>query len=194
MQFFEKKIKFDFLVTLVFFCRLLVISGMCCLLATNAIALTPSLRLVKQPRWPKTSLMMMEQRPIRRFEVPKVGCPLRKVGRWEVALGEGGVTSTSVMHLLVEEGKGKKQDNNVLSNVKRNHTLNDIIRVRNNQHNFWTRSIEDILLPGTLVPKATNAIALTPSLRLMKQPRCPAISPIIAVQAPMKRIETTNVM
>ena len=47
--------------------------------------------------------------------------------------------------------------------------------------------------PGTLVPKATKAMALTPSLRLMKQPRCPAISPIIAVLAPMKRMETTKV-
>ena len=48
-------------------------------------------------------------------------------------------------------------------------------------------------VPGTLVPRATNAIALTPSLRLMKQPRWPAISPIIAVLPPMKRIDMTKV-
>ena len=123
MQFFENKIIFLFLVTLVFSAGIRYVLPK----ATNAIMLTPSLRLMKQPRWSKTSLMTMEQRPIRRIEVSKVGCPLRKVGRWEVALGEGGVTSTSVMHLLVEGGKGKKQDNNVLSNVKRNQTLNDII-------------------------------------------------------------------
>ena len=43
------------------------------------------------------------------------------------------------------------------------------------------------------MPRATNAIALTPSLRLMKQPRWPATSPMTAVQAPMKAIEMTNV-
>jgi len=47
--------------------------------------------------------------------------------------------------------------------------------------------------PGTLVPKATNAIALTQSLRLMKQPRCPATSPIMAVQPPMKKMAMTKV-
>ena len=52
----------------------------------------------------------------------------------------------------------------------------------------------DNFVPGTLVPRATNAIALTPSLRLMKQPRWPATSPMTAVQAPMKQIDTTNVM
>merc|ERR1712203_480416 len=46
---------------------------------------------------------------------------------------------------------------------------------------------------GTLVPRATKPMALTQSLRLMKHPRCPAMSPITAVFAPMKRMEITNV-
>jgi len=46
---------------------------------------------------------------------------------------------------------------------------------------------------GTEVPRATNAIAFTQSFRLIKHPRCPATSPIKAVQAPMKTIETTKV-
>jgi len=52
---------------------------------------------------------------------------------------------------------------------------------------------KQLSVPGTLVPSATKAIALTQSLRLMKQPRWPATSPIIAVQPPMKKIERTNV-
>ena len=51
----------------------------------------------------------------------------------------------------------------------------------------------DFLVPGTLVPRATNAMALTPSLRLMKQPRWPATSPMTAVQAPIMKIEITKV-
>ena len=47
--------------------------------------------------------------------------------------------------------------------------------------------------PGTLVPRATNAMALTQSFRLMKHPRWPATSPIIAVQPPMKKMEMTKV-
>ena len=43
------------------------------------------------------------------------------------------------------------------------------------------------------MPSATNAMALTPSLRLMKQPRCPAMSPMTAVQSPMNMMETTKV-
>ena len=50
-----------------------------------------------------------------------------------------------------------------------------------------------MLIPGTLVPRATNAMALTPSLRLMKQPRWPATSPMTAVQPPMKKMAMTNV-
>ena len=49
------------------------------------------------------------------------------------------------------------------------------------------------MIPGTLVPRATNAMALTPSLRLMKQPRWPATSPMMAVQPPMKKMAMTNV-
>ena len=48
-------------------------------------------------------------------------------------------------------------------------------------------------IPGTLVPNATNAIALTESLRKMKQPRCPAMSPITAVFIPIIKMEQTNV-
>ena len=47
--------------------------------------------------------------------------------------------------------------------------------------------------PGTLVPSATKAMALTESLRKMKHPRCPATSPMMAVQNPIIRIETTKV-
>jgi len=77
--------------------------------ATNAIALTPSLRWMKQPRWPATSPMTAVKRPMEIIEVTKVGYPLRKAGRQEHALEEGGVTSTSVMRLLVEEVKRKNR-------------------------------------------------------------------------------------
>ena len=48
-------------------------------------------------------------------------------------------------------------------------------------------------IPGTEVPRATNAIALTESFRLMKHPRCPATSPMKAVQPPMADMDITNV-
>ena len=48
-------------------------------------------------------------------------------------------------------------------------------------------------IPGTLVPKATKAMALTESLRKMKQPRCPATSPMMAVTKPIMRIDVTKV-
>jgi hypothetical protein len=48
-------------------------------------------------------------------------------------------------------------------------------------------------LPGTLVPSATKAMALTPSFKLIKQPRCPATSPMMAVLPPMKRMLITKV-
>ena len=46
--------------------------------------------------------------------------------------------------------------------------------------------------PGTLVPNATKAIALTESFRKMKHPRWPATSPIKAVQAPIAEMEITK--
>ncbi len=49
-----------------------------------------------------------------------------------------------------------------------------------------------ISVPGTEVPRATKAMALTESLRKMKQPRWPATSPMTAVQRPMKAIEMTK--
>ena len=48
-------------------------------------------------------------------------------------------------------------------------------------------------LPGTEVPKATKAMAFTESLRKMKHPRWLAMSPMIAVLAPIKRMEITKV-
>ena len=47
-------------------------------------------------------------------------------------------------------------------------------------------------VPGTDVPNATKAMALTESLRKMKQPRCPATSPMMAVQTPIMAIERTK--
>ena len=47
-------------------------------------------------------------------------------------------------------------------------------------------------IPGTLVPRATKAMALTESLRKMKQPKCPATSPITAVQRPIMAMEITK--
>ena len=43
------------------------------------------------------------------------------------------------------------------------------------------------------MPRATKAIALTQSLRLMKQPRWPATSPITAVHNPTNAMEMTKV-
>lgn len=48
-------------------------------------------------------------------------------------------------------------------------------------------------LPGTEVPKATKAIALTESLRKMKHPRWLAMSPMTAVLPPINRMEITKV-
>ena len=47
-------------------------------------------------------------------------------------------------------------------------------------------------VPGTEVPNATNAMALTESLRQMKQPNCAATSPMTAVQIPIMTIERTK--
>ena len=47
-------------------------------------------------------------------------------------------------------------------------------------------------LPGTEVPRATKAMALTESLRKMKQPKWPATSPMTAVQTPIMAMETTK--
>lgn len=48
------------------------------------------------------------------------------------------------------------------------------------------------VIPGTLVPSATKAMAFTESLRKIKQPRCPAMSPMRAVFAPISKIDITN--
>ena len=50
-----------------------------------------------------------------------------------------------------------------------------------------------MFVPGTLVPRATKAMALTVSFKWIKQPRCPATSPIMAVTRPMKKMDITNV-
>ena len=47
-------------------------------------------------------------------------------------------------------------------------------------------------LPGTDVPRATKAMALTESFRKMKQPRWPATSPMTAAQRPIMAIEITK--
>ena len=49
------------------------------------------------------------------------------------------------------------------------------------------------VLPGTLVPSATKAMALTESFKKMKQPRCPAMSPMSAVLPPIMRMLITKV-
>ena len=46
--------------------------------------------------------------------------------------------------------------------------------------------------PGKLVPKATNVIEVTVSLRPTVQPKALALSPTRAVNKPMILIETTN--
>ena len=43
------------------------------------------------------------------------------------------------------------------------------------------------------MPRATKAMALTQSFKLMKQPRCPATSPMTAVQSPTAAMEMTKV-
>lgn len=48
-------------------------------------------------------------------------------------------------------------------------------------------------VPGTLVPRATKAIAVIASLRPMVQPKCEARSPINAVRIPIPRMDKTNV-
>ena len=49
------------------------------------------------------------------------------------------------------------------------------------------------VLPGTLVPSATNAMAVTASFKPTVHPKCEAKSPITAVRTPIPNMETTNV-
>lgn len=49
-------------------------------------------------------------------------------------------------------------------------------------------------LPGTEVPKATKAIALTVSFKKMKHPKWEATSPITAVIRPIVKMDTVKVM
>ncbi len=46
--------------------------------------------------------------------------------------------------------------------------------------------------PGTLVPNATIVMAVTESLIRLKQPKCDATSPMIAVKNPIPIIEPTK--
>ena len=48
-------------------------------------------------------------------------------------------------------------------------------------------------VPGTEVPRATKAMAVTVSLRPIVQPKWEAKSPINAVRRPIPRIEITKV-
>ena len=50
-----------------------------------------------------------------------------------------------------------------------------------------------VKLPGMLVPSATKAIALTESLRKMKQPKWPATSLISAVQKAIMPMDKAKV-
>ena len=52
---------------------------------------------------------------------------------------------------------------------------------------------ENPILPGTLVPKATKAMAVIVSRNPIVHPTCEAQSPIKAVTRPMPRIDNTNV-
>lgn len=47
-------------------------------------------------------------------------------------------------------------------------------------------------VPGTLVPRATNVIAVMASWRPTVQPKCEAISPITAVRTPMHMMESVK--
>lgn len=49
-----------------------------------------------------------------------------------------------------------------------------------------------VVIPGTDVPRATKAMALTVSLRKMKQPRWLATSPMTAVQTPIMAMAITK--
>lgn len=49
-----------------------------------------------------------------------------------------------------------------------------------------------IYVPGILVPRATNTIAVTESLMPKVQPKCEATSPMIAVTIPIHMIDTTK--
>jgi len=49
-----------------------------------------------------------------------------------------------------------------------------------------------LCVPGTEVPRATKAMALTESLRKMKHPKCPATSPMTAVHTPIMAMEITK--
>jgi len=49
-----------------------------------------------------------------------------------------------------------------------------------------------VVLPGTLVPRATKATAVTASLRPTVQPKWDATSPMMAVRQPIPHIEITK--
>lgn len=47
-------------------------------------------------------------------------------------------------------------------------------------------------IPGILVPRATNTMAVTESLMPSVQPKCEATSPMMAVTTPMHNMDTTK--
>lgn len=47
-------------------------------------------------------------------------------------------------------------------------------------------------LPGILVPKATNTMAVTASAKPIVQPKCDAISPMKAVRMPITNMHTVK--
>ena len=63
------------------------------------------------------------------------------------------------------------------------------IRSRPRQYNECFVEKNDIL-PGTLVPNATNEMAVTASLRPTVQPKLDARSPMNAVRTPIKIMDT----
>lgn len=48
------------------------------------------------------------------------------------------------------------------------------------------------VLPGMLVPRATNTMAVTASFTPTVAPKCEATSPMTAVTKPMPKIDTTK--
>ena len=194
--------------------------------ATNAMALTPSLRLMKQPRWAATSPMSAVQAPMNTRDITKARYPfaipeietvtyVRVVLKlctcieykddYEIKALNSTMTTRWInsWQSLLDTEKSIPLDiskkiwhfRSACSLTAMNAPLLDSCRAAtyNTQRHLKKSTACTSCGPGTLVPRATKAIAFTPSLRLMKQPRCPATSPMTAVQAPIMKMAMTKV-
>ena len=144
------------------------------------MAVIESLMWLIQPKCAATSPMTAVSTPMKKMDPTKAGQPLhlseQRARRKNKTVSEGGGG-----YFLFERSWGGK---NWRLSWKVIQCISIVCIFR-----LWGWFNSGDFIPGTEVPRATKAIALTESFKLMKQPKWPATSPITAVQAPMKTKE-----